>query len=290
MGFRTVVITQHCKCSYQNDYLVVRGENLTNIHLSEISTLILETTAVSITAVLLSELIKWKINLIICDEKHNPTGELLPLYGNYKSPKRIQSQINWDKQTTEIAWTKIVYEKILNQSKLLKKYSKKEYMKLEKYLMELEIGDPTNREGHAAKVYFNALFGTEFSRKQDNDINAALDYGYSLILSTINKEVVCAGYLTQIGIFHRNEFNEFNLSCDIMEPLRIIIDDIVLQNMPIIFDLDTKHLLLNIFNQQVKYKGNKQYFTSALTLYTQNILKCLSNIEIDKFEFPEIIL
>ena len=79
--------------------------------------------------------------------------------------------------------------------------------------MELEFGDLTNREGHAAKVYFNALFGKDFSRRSDNDINAALNYGYALILSSINKEIVSCGYLTQLGICHRNEYNDFNLSC-----------------------------------------------------------------------------
>ena len=30
---------------------------------------------------------------------------------------------------------------------------------------EIEIGDKTNREGHAAKVYFNELFGMKFTRQ-----------------------------------------------------------------------------------------------------------------------------
>lgn len=50
------------------------------------------------------------------------------------------------------------------------------------YIEELEVGDVTNREGHAAKVYFNALFGKDFTRSRDCIINAALNYGYSLIL------------------------------------------------------------------------------------------------------------
>lgn len=34
---------------------------------------------------------------------------------------------------------------------------------LKQYIEEIELGDKTNREGHAAKVYFNALFGMDFS-------------------------------------------------------------------------------------------------------------------------------
>ena len=51
------------------------------------------------------------------------------------------------------------------------------------------------------KYTFNALFGKDFTRNDDNPINAALNYGYSLILSTINREIVANGYLTQLGIF-----------------------------------------------------------------------------------------
>ena len=71
-------------------------------------------------------------------------------------------------------------------------------------------GDKTNREGHAAKVYFNSLFGKKFTRNDDNNINAALNYGYSILLSTINKEISANGYLTQLGIHHKNEFKSKN--------------------------------------------------------------------------------
>lgn len=41
------------------------------------------------------------------------------------------------------------------------------------YTEQIELADTTNREGHAAKVYFNALFGMEFTRSADIAINAA---------------------------------------------------------------------------------------------------------------------
>lgn len=289
MGFRTVIITQHCKCSYKNDYMVIRGENLQTIHLSEINTVIFDTTAVSVSSYLLSEFMRWKINLIICDEQHNPCGEVLPLYANYHSVKNINSQINWKKQDTDAMWTRIIYEKISNQAKLLKKYNKEEYQLLERYLLELEFGDSTNREGHAAKVYFNALFGKDFSRKQENEINAALNYGYSLLLSTVNKEVVASGYLTQIGICHKSEFNIFNLSCDIMEPFRVMVDDIVMANMPVIFDSDMKYELLKIFSKTIYANNTEYYFNSAIALYTKNILKFLSKGNTEEMEFFSVI-
>lgn len=289
MGFRTIVITNSCKCSYQNDRLMIRGEKLINVHLSEVDTIIFDTTAVSVTSYLMCELMKWKINLIVCDECHNPIGELLPLYANYHAPKNIFKQIMWNEDRRKAAWTKIIHQKILNQSKLLKVYGRKESIKLDQYLEELEYGDNSNREGHAAKVYFNSLFGKEFSRKEDNDLNASLNYGYSLILSTVNKEIVSNGYLTQIGIFHKNEYNMFNLSCDIMEPIRIMVDKIVIDNMPIIFDGEMRKKLINIFNIKVKIDGCEYYFSSALAIYVQSVLKYLNSDKCDDITFMEIL-
>ena len=77
MSWRVVVISSRAKLDLQMNHLVVRRETTTKIHLSEISTLIIESTAVSLTAYLLSELTKRKIKVIFCDEKRNPSSELV---------------------------------------------------------------------------------------------------------------------------------------------------------------------------------------------------------------------
>ena len=69
-------------------------------------------------------------------------------------------------------------------------WNRGEAEQLYEYINEIEFGDATNREGHAAKVYFNALFGMDFTRSAENVTNAALNYGYSLLLSTFNRCVV----------------------------------------------------------------------------------------------------
>ena len=112
-------------------------------------------------------------------------------------------------------WTQIVAEKIKNQAKVLEIYKLPQSSMLMGYIDELELNDKSNREGHAAKVYFNALFGKSFSRNDECPINAALNYGYSIVLSVFNREITANGYLTQLGLFHDNMFNQYNLSCDL---------------------------------------------------------------------------
>ena len=109
-------------------------------------------------------------------------------------------------------WAAIVKNKIMNQALLLRKIRSSKYELVLSYVDEVVSGDKTNREGHAAKVYFNALFGNKFIRNADDSINAALNYCYAILLSTINKEIINNGYLTQLGIHHKNEFNDFNLT------------------------------------------------------------------------------
>ena len=207
MSWRTVVITNKCKLSYKNNYLIIRKEDNKMIHLSEVGTIIIDSTLVSITSYLLAELVKRKIKVVFCDERRNPISELIPLYGSHNTSKKILKQIKWDETTKAMIWSKIVKNKIKNQGKVLKKIDAVKANMLFEYVNQVEYNDISNREGHAAKVYFNSLFGKGFIRHGGDEINAALDYGYAILVSTINKEIVSNGCMTQLGIKHKNEFN-----------------------------------------------------------------------------------
>lgn len=141
----------------------------------------------------------------------------------------------------------------------------------------LELFDPSNREGHAARIYFNTLFGNDFSREQDNDINAALDYGYTLILSMFAREVVVCGCMTQFGLKHANQFNQFNLASDVMEPFRPIIDRIVYENRNNDF-VKIKRELFTIFSDTFLYNGKEMYLSNIVSDYTKKVIKTLNQM------------
>lgn len=240
MSWRTVVISNSAKLDYQMGYLIVRNQDVVKIHISEISILMIETTSVSLTAALLCELTKKKIKVIFCDEKRNPSSELVPYYGSHDTSMKVRKQIAWSEDIKTSVWTEIVTEKIRKQAENLERWDKPEAQMLYEYITQIEFGDATNREGHAAKVYFNALFGLDFTRSAENSINSALNYGYSLLLSTCARETALNGYITQIGLFHDNIFNQFNLASDLMEPFRPIVDNLVKNMMPEKFEHDEK--------------------------------------------------
>ena len=289
MSFRTIVITQRCKCSYKNGYLIVRDDEMKMIHLSEIYCLIFETTAASITAYLINELIKMKVPVVFCDEQHNPCAEVLSLYGSHNTSKRVAAQAAWGDLCKGKVWTSIVREKIIRQAALLDELGHQKATFLYSYAENIEYNDASNREGHAAKVYFNALFGIKFSRRDDSCINAALNYGYTLLLSAFNREVVANGYVTQIGIGHRNEFNDFNLSCDLMEPFRPIVDKYVYSKTPFVFDEEIRFGLIDLLNSKVLYNSSGFYLATAIGMYTKKTLTCLSAGKVDNLLFYKTI-
>ena len=280
MSFRTVVITRQSKITYKNRFLVVKQENDEKyIHLSEIDTIIVDSISVSISAYLLKELADNKINIIFCDEKHNPFGEVVPYYSKHNTSKMIKEQIKWKASDKDKIWAEIVKNKIMNQALLLKKTKSSKYKLILSYIDEVVDGDKTNREGHAAKVYFNALFGNGFVRNSDDTINAALNYGYAILLSTINKEIINNGYLTQLGIHHKNEFNEFNLTCDLMEPFRIVIDNFVYYNQARKLDTEYKLDIVNILNGTFKYQGKNYTLKDIIKMFVKNTLESINNLD-----------
>lgn len=277
MGWRTVVVNKNCKLSYRNDYLIIRSEELKMIHLSEINMIIVENCMVSITSYLINELANKKIKIIFCDEKHNPSCEIMPYYGSFNTSKKILNQTKWEKNKKDEIWKQIIQYKIYNQAMLLKKLGIQEYKKLLEYIEQVEFGDKTNREGHAAKVYFNLLFGKEFVRGKEDNTNMALDYGYSILLSLLNREVVSKGYITQLGINHKNEFNQFNLSCDLMEPFRPLVDEIVYNNREIAFGKDFKYELIDLYNKIVTIEGRDQYLSNAVSIFITSVFNFIEN-------------
>lgn len=286
MSFRTILVKSRCKLEYSLNYLIYRGENELKICLDEISTIIIQSTQVSLTTALISELIEKKIKIIFCDSKSNPQCELVPYYSSYNTREKIVQQMSFSKDICDIVWRSIIIKKIFNQAENLKyKNLVDSCSKLEQYIDEVDIGDISNREGHAAKVYFNSLFGKSFSRDKDIAINAFLNYGYSIILSSINREIKNLGYLTEIGIHHIGETNPFNLSCDFMEPLRPLVDYMVISGK---VNLDNyKKELIDLLNINAIIDGKTMILDNAIKVYVQSLLTSLIKEDVDLIKYIE---
>ena len=286
MSWRTVIITSRCKLDYKMGFMVVRSEEIKKIFLDEIAVLLIENPAVSLTGCLLEALVEKKIRVIFCDARRTPNAELVPYYNSYDSSRKIKAQIAWTDDLKGGAWADIVAEKIRKQADFLEELEKfNEASLLRSYLSQIEPRDATNREGHAAKVYFNALFGMDFTRSEENTQNAALNYGYSIILSAFNREIVAHGYLTQLGIFHDNMFNHFNLSCDLMEPFRVLVDRKVKSLSFAELTSAEKHALVNVLNETVVINRTRQTVLNAIKCYCRSVFDALNDGDLSLIQF-----
>ena len=288
MGFRTVVIKNRAKLEFRLNSLVVRGEQEKKVFIDEINTLIIQSTAVSLTASLLSELVKRNVKVIFCDEKHNPQAELLPYYGAHNTSKRYKEQLAWGGEIKAKVWKEIVKKKIEQQALHLQESGYVEQSSLlQSYLMEVSDNDITNREGHAAKVYFNCLLGLGNSRKAGGFLNGCLNYGYAVLLSAFNREIVASGYLTQLGIWHDNEFNQFNLACDLMEPFRVVVDRTAMQIED--GDKDFKRKMANVLNYKALIDGKNTTLDLAIRQFTKSVFHALEQRDEKLLVFPQKI-
>lgn len=281
MAWRELIIDTPCKISCSGNYLIVRNDTVKKIHISEITFVMVANTCVNFTGVALCELAKNKVKVVFCDEKRNPYGEMVSYYGCHNSSKKLRNQLAWCADTASTINTFIIHQKIINQANLLSKYGFEDRAKmLYEFADEIEVDDISNREGHSAKVYFNTLFGNDFVRDISSNINSALNYGYSILLSCINREIVANGCLTQLGINHKNEFNHFNLSCDIIEPFRVVVDDYVYQHKDISFDKDYKYKLVDLLNREVILE-QKMPLINAISVSVKSVLNALDSDQTD---------
>lgn len=274
-GFRTLVIENACTLSYGDGNVIVRKDSEYEVPLSQLKSMIVNTNAVTVTSALLNELSKNNVNVIFCDSKHNPSFEISPFSNNVNSAGKISDQSLWATETKSTIWKNIVESKIINQRKLLESLRIKVPEKLFVYENSVLPGDKNNNEGMAARIYFKSLFGKGFKRHFPDETNAALNYGYILILSCFNRILTIHGYNTALGINHSNRKNRFNLSCDLMEPFRPFIDRIVYGNQERALDWEYKRLLIESLQETIIYGNKKMCFTDACEMYALDVLRSM---------------
>ena len=277
MGWRVIIVNTHSKLSYQNNHLIFKSSTKSEmIHLSEIDLLICETTDISITTMLLKKLADENILTIFCDDKRLPSSQILPYYGRHDSSLQLTRQISWQDDKKSDVWTDIIAQKIINQANHLSQLTFDDSATAIHVLLDaLEPFDPSNREGHSARIYFNKLFGNDFTRDDNNDINAGLDYGYTLLMSVFAREIVKMGCMTQLGLKHSNQFNDFNFASDIMEPFRIIVDQIVYAHRHKKFG-EIRRELFEMFATKYVYGNQEMFLTNIASDYTKRVIAMMN--------------
>jgi CRISPR-associated endonuclease cas1, NMENI subtype len=294
VGYRQVIIKKSEKLHFKDNQLIIdKDENSTKVPLEDISYILIEDSSTILTTRLLAELGKNAISLIVCDEKFEPTSIMYPYNYHFKQLDVFSHQLEIDDSIKNEFWNQIVKRKIENSIRVLEMTSKEEFpiSKLTEYINEITDGDSKNREGLAAKMYFRSLFGSDFIRFYDDNVNAALNYGYTIIASAIIRNLAVYGLNTYLGIHHSSKINNFNLAYDFLEPYRSVVDKFVYDNkddivLPLSFEFRKK--LINLLNEEIIHQNKKYTIEYSIGLLIKSYIKSFSTGEI-KLDLPSII-
>lgn len=286
MGYRQVIVKKSDKMHFKDNQLIIEKENASSkIPLEDISYVLIEDSTTVLTTRLLAEFGKNAIALIICDETFEPTSIMYPYNYHFKQLEVFSRQLEITEDVKNEFWNQIVKRKIENSVRVLEMTSKEEFpiFKLNEYINEVVDGDIKNREGLAAKIYFRSIFGSDFIRFYDDKINAALNYGYTIIASAIIRNLAVFGLNTYLGIHHNSKINNFNLAYDFLEPYRSIVDKYVFDNQDeIVFPLsfEFRKKLINLLNKEVLHNNKKYTVEYSISLLIKSYIKSFSTGEI----------
>ena len=281
MAYRNIFIENPARISIRNHQLLIETDIVHSIPVEDISALLLENHRSSITSAALSFLGESGVALYCCDKKHLPCSVLLPFCQHSRELAVLKTQLNSSEPQKKRLWQKIIKAKITNQALCLDLNQKKEASVIIKSLVnKVRSGDPENIEATAAMKYFPHLFNEDFSRNNDDVINASLDYGYAILRGYIARTLAVYGFQPALGIHHRSELNHFNLADDLIEPFRPVID-LMVSSMDEFrgeeFNSDCKKILFSCLSMEILSGGQHHSLSFAIERLIKSLIRALDD-------------
>ena len=291
---RTLFFTTPLDLSLRNNQLIINTRQMpevkNSVPIEDIGVVVLENQQINITLPLLNALSDNNAAVIICGENFMPNAMLLNLDSNTTQGESYRAQIEASEPLKKGLWKQVVEMKIRNQSALLNKLGK-DGDKLKPYYSNVKSGDSDNREGIAAKIYWNELFGEDFIRSREGSSpNNLLNYGYTLLRAAVARALMGSGLFPAFGIFHRNRSNAFPLADDIMEPYRPFVDEIVFDlyaNGERELNKQVKADLIHLLYTDTRFDKVVRPLEVGLTITTASLDKCFAG-DAKKLSYPQL--
>lgn len=289
---RALVFSSPMILSLKNQQLVVAYKDSPDekrtIPIEDVGVVLLENQQTSITLPLLNALAESEVQVVICNSKGMPSAMIQSMNSNNLQGETLRNQIACGEVLKKQLWKQVVEAKIKNQASLLNSVGEDGNV-LKPFYSNVRSGDVDNREGIAARIYFQRLFGDSFVRNRDESgINAMLNYGYSILRAATCRAIISSGLMPAIGIYHHNRSNAYPLADDLMEPFRPFVDGVV-------YDLamhgkneltkEVKGELISVLYADTMYEKTKRPLSVGLSMTTASMVKCLSK-EINTINLP----
>lgn len=294
MSNRVVEIGNPGFLSIENRQLVIQrdGQRVGSVPMEDLGVLILDSHSLSYTQELIRICADNNTAVIWCNDKHMPSGMLVAFDANSLHTKTLREQIDAKLPTKKRIWQQIVAAKLAEQAKHLEERGLAA-APLRTLAAEVRSGDAGNREGQGAQLYWEQLFGSNFSRERDvPGVNAFLNYGYAILRACTARAVVGTGLHPAIGVHHRNQYNSYCLADDLMEPLRPLVDRFALRAIEE-FGRDSeltppgKRLMLELTQATVTVSGKRVPLLTGLQSYAAAVRKALGGLA-QKLPIPTV--
>lgn len=289
---RTLVFSNPMMLSLKNQQLMIAYKDMPEekqtIPIEDIGVVLLEHQQTTITLPLINALVDNEVQVVVCNSKGLPNAMIQALNSNNLQGETLRNQIACGEVLKKQLWKQLIEAKIRNQANLLDRVGKNGDV-LKPYYANVRSGDADNREGIAARIYFQYLFGNDFVRNRElPGINTLLNYGYSILRASTCRAIVSSGLFPAIGIHHHNRSNAFPLADDLMEPFRPFVDSVVynltMQNK-IELSKEVKGELISVLYADAIYNKVKRPLSVGLSMTTASLVKCLSKEQI-KISLP----
>lgn len=280
MGYINIFVASQSKINIKDSQLVLdNGNQKLTYPIEDINSVVIDNSQSYLSCYTISKLSQYGIVTYVCDEKHIPNGLILPFCTHYHTLNIYEKQINLSKPLQKQLWQSIIKNKIDNQNEVLNICGIVDVLK--QLSKTVQSGDVGNNEAKASLVYFKYLFGKDFTRSKDIVINDCLNYGYTIVRGIVARSIVAHGLLPFVGVFHHNQYNQYNLADDLMEVFRPLVDLYVISKFKetIALDAKTKFLLQDIINYEVVINNQRQTLNNAIDMVVEGYLKSIKTGE-----------
>ena len=292
---RTLSFSRPCCLSLKNCQMVIKMKDdpdfVRTVPVEDIGFVLLENQQINVTMPLLNALADNNAAVIVCTDKMMPNAMLLNLNSNSIQGERYRDQVNASEPLKKNLWKQTIEAKIRNQAALLDKLDKDGNI-LKPYWQNVKSGDADNREGIAARIYWDALFDDDFMRSRNGGSpNEMLNYGYTVLRAAVARSLMGSGLFPSFGIYHRNRYNAFPLADDIMEPYRPFVDEIVFDlyaNGERDLNKEVKAEILKLLYVDTVFDKITRPLDLGLSVTTSSLAKCFSG-EQKKILYPLLV-
>ena len=303
MPWRGIHLSDSASLSRRQSGLQIErdGQENVRIPLEDIAWVVIDTRDITITSGLLASCAERGIVVIFTDDRHMPTGSLLPFHINYAQAEVSHLQFAVPGVLRRRLWRRTARAKILNQAAVLEKTESSNYRVLRNLARQVQPGDPENIEARAARRYWTSLFPA-FRRDVDahDRTNALLNYGYAVMRGGVARSLAVAGLVPAIGIHHRSQMNPFNLADDLIEPFRPTVDWLAYEmtqeddwgdvNDPGLgLPKEDRQRLASILTHQIRIENESMNVLNAIDRCVASFVRSLRSRKSGDLELPEFV-